>query len=71
MAPSLPTARRQLETDEAVCVEVYKQLPQLGRFVLREEGLTLGMGAVTSTEPPAPAPAPADDDSGGGAEGGD
>ena len=38
----------EIEVPEEICVEKYKDFPQLGRFVLREEGLTVGIGVVTS-----------------------
>jgi len=33
-----------IETDQAVCIEQFEQCPQLGRFTLRDEGKTIGIG---------------------------
>jgi peptide chain release factor subunit 3 len=44
-----------IELPEAACVETYKDFPQLGRFVLREDGATVGIGVVTSLDAPPPA----------------
>ncbi|KAJ1474430.1 P-loop containing nucleoside triphosphate hydrolase protein [Baffinella frigidus] len=37
----------EIETDEAICVETFKSVPSLGRFVLRESGTTVAIGVVT------------------------
>jgi len=36
-----------IETTGAVCVERFKDYPQLGRFTLRDEGKTIAIGKVT------------------------
>ncbi|EKX45172.1 hypothetical protein GUITHDRAFT_94733 [Guillardia theta CCMP2712] len=36
----------RLEFSSEICVETYKDFSQLGRFVLREDGLTIGIGIV-------------------------
>ena len=41
-----------IELPEPACVETYKNFPQLGRFVLREDGATVGIGVVTSVDAP-------------------
>eukprot|EP01088_Endostelium_zonatum_P018424 TRINITY_DN5911_c0_g1_i1.p1 TRINITY_DN5911_c0_g1~~TRINITY_DN5911_c0_g1_i1.p1 ORF type:complete len:554 (-),score=169.00 TRINITY_DN5911_c0_g1_i1:181-1842(-) len=33
-------------TSQPVCVETYKDFPQLGRFTLRDEGITIGIGKI-------------------------
>ena len=38
----------RIETTALVCVEPYKDYPQLGRFTLRDEGKTVAMGKVCS-----------------------
>jgi len=38
----------KIETSAPVCVEPYKDYPQLGRFTLRDEGKTVAMGKVCS-----------------------
>jgi hypothetical protein len=35
------TCDAEIQLPEAACVEVYKSFPQLGRFVLREDGATV------------------------------
>lgn len=42
------TCDLEIEVPEAICVETYKDFPQLGRFVLREDGATVGIGVITS-----------------------
>ena len=36
----------RLETKGVICVERYEDYPQLGRFILRDEGKTIAMGKV-------------------------
>jgi len=33
-------------TAQPVCVETYKDFAQLGRFTLRDEGITIGIGKI-------------------------
>ena len=33
-----------IETEQVVCVEPFDVCPQLGRFTLRDEGKTIGIG---------------------------
>ena len=37
----------RLEMAQNVCLETYKEYPQLGRFTLRDEGKTVAVGKVT------------------------
>lgn len=36
-----------LETTEPVCAETYQDYPQLGRFTLRDQGVTIAIGKIT------------------------
>lgn len=36
----------KIETTAPICLETYKDHPQLGRFTLRDEGKTVAMGKV-------------------------
>lgn len=36
----------QLTTDETIAVEKFKDFPQMGRFTLRDEGKTIGIGKI-------------------------
>jgi peptide chain release factor subunit 3 len=36
----------RITVDESICVEAYKDFPQMGRFTLRDEGKTIGIGKV-------------------------
>ncbi|VDL63091.1 unnamed protein product, partial [Nippostrongylus brasiliensis] len=36
----------RIESAEAFCLEPFKELPQLGRFTLRDEGRTIAIGKV-------------------------
>ena len=40
----------RIELADPVCLEAYKDLPALGRFIMREEGLTVAVGVVTELE---------------------
>ncbi|CAL9737150.1 eukaryotic peptide chain release factor GTP-binding subunit [Monosporozyma servazzii] len=35
-----------IETDAPVCVETYEDYPQLGRFTLRDQGITIAIGKI-------------------------
>lgn len=35
-----------VETNEPVCVETYEDYPQLGRFTLRDQGITIAIGKI-------------------------
>ncbi|CAG8509786.1 20231_t:CDS:10 [Racocetra persica] len=37
----------RLETQGPICVEIFEEYPQLGRFTLRDEGKTIAIGKVT------------------------
>jgi peptide chain release factor subunit 3 len=37
----------KVETTAPICLETYKDYPQLGRFTLRDEGKTIAMGKVS------------------------
>lgn len=37
----------KVETTAPICLETYKEYPQLGRFTLRDEGKTIAMGKVS------------------------
>ena len=37
----------RIDCMEQVCVETYKDYPQLGRFTLRDEGKTVAIGKIT------------------------
>jgi peptide chain release factor subunit 3 len=36
----------RIVTDETIAVENFKDFPQLGRFTLRDEGKTIGIGKI-------------------------
>lgn len=36
----------RLKTSQPVCVETFKTFPQLGRFILRDEGITIVIGTI-------------------------
>jgi len=40
------TVRARIATHQPVCVEAYKDFQQLGRFMLRDEGKTIGVGVI-------------------------
>lgn len=40
-----------IETAEPICVERFADYPQLGRFTVRDEGRTIGIGKVTKLSP--------------------
>ena len=35
-----------IEMEQPVCVETFESCPQLGRFTLRDEGKTIGIGKI-------------------------
>ena len=37
----------ELEATEVFCAETYSDLPQLGRFTLRDQGTTIAIGKIT------------------------
>mmetsp|Transcript_41978 Transcript_41978/g.68087 ORF Transcript_41978/g.68087 Transcript_41978/m.68087 type:complete len:99 (-) Transcript_41978:20-316(-) len=41
------TCSCRFSVQQPICVEVYKEFPQLGRFMLRDEGKTVGVGVIT------------------------
>ena len=41
----------RIETRIPICVEKYDTIEQMGRFTLRDEGLTLGSGKVLKYKP--------------------
>lgn len=43
----------RVRTRNPICVEAFKDVPQLGRFTLRDENKTIGLGRVTKIENPA------------------
>ena len=40
-----------LECKNDICVETFENLPQLGRFTLRDEGKTIGIGKIIALAP--------------------
>ena len=56
---------------QSVCVETFKDFPQLGRFMLRDEGKTIAVGIITALHFPKAGGAPSGDTTaeGGGAAG--
>jgi len=40
------TVIAHLQTSQPVCIETYKDFPQLGRFTLRDEGKTIAIGKI-------------------------
>ena len=56
---------------QSVCVETFKDFPQLGRFMLRDEGKTIAVGIITALHFPKAGGAPSGDATadGGGAAG--
>ena len=36
----------QLAVEKAICVELFSDVPQLGRFTLRDEGRTIAVGKI-------------------------
>eukprot|EP00003_Mantamonas_plastica_P028232 TRINITY_DN631_c0_g1_i1.p1 TRINITY_DN631_c0_g1~~TRINITY_DN631_c0_g1_i1.p1 ORF type:complete len:533 (+),score=230.21 TRINITY_DN631_c0_g1_i1:2460-4058(+) len=40
------TVRVRFKSDKPVCMETFKDFPQLGRFMIRDEGNTIGVGVV-------------------------
>lgn len=42
------TVIARIRSDRPICVETYKDFPQLGRFVLRDESATIGVGVIKS-----------------------
>jgi peptide chain release factor subunit 3 len=55
MKPQFVTAgqlvRLVLECKDNVCVELFSDIPQLGRFTLRDEGKTIAIGKITALAP--------------------
>jgi peptide chain release factor subunit 3 len=43
--------RCMLECAQPVCLELFSDIPQLGRFTLRDEGRTIAIGKVTALGP--------------------
>ncbi len=35
-----------IEVEQAICCETFETAPQLGRFTLRDEGKTIGIGKI-------------------------
>ena len=40
-----------IETEQVVCLEQFDIRPQLGRFTLRDEGKTIGIGKILDLAP--------------------
>jgi peptide chain release factor subunit 3 len=40
-----------IECAQPVCLELFSEIPQLGRFTLRDEGKTVAIGKVTALGP--------------------
>ena len=40
-----------IECSQPVCLELFSDVPQLGRFFLRDEGKTIAIGKVTALGP--------------------
>ena len=40
-----------IETSQPICLERFADYPQLGRFTVRDEGRTIGIGKVTKLSP--------------------
>jgi len=40
-----------LECAQPVCLELFSDFPQLGRFTLRDEGKTIAVGKITALGP--------------------
>jgi peptide chain release factor subunit 3 len=43
---------------QSICVETFKDFPQLGRFMLRDEGKTIAVGIITALHFPKAGGAP-------------
>jgi peptide chain release factor subunit 3 len=43
--------RCMIECAQPVCLELFSDVPQLGRFTLRDEGKTIAIGKVTALGP--------------------
>eukprot|EP01139_Manchomonas_bermudensis_P011269 Amastigsp_a342495_104.p1 type:complete len:471 gc:universal Amastigsp_a342495_104:1432-20(-) len=41
------TVQARFKSDRPICLEKYKDFAQLGRFMLRDEGRTIGVGVIT------------------------
>ena len=39
------------QTKNPICCEKFEEMPSLGRFTLRDEGKTIGMGKITKIKP--------------------
>jgi sulfate adenylyltransferase subunit 1 (EFTu-like GTPase family) len=46
---------------QSVCIETFKDFPQLGRFMLRDEGKTIAVGIITALHFPKAGGAPSGD----------
>ncbi len=57
---------------QSICIETFKDFPQLGRFMLRDEGKTIAVGIITALHFPKAGGAVGDDgtSAGGAAAGG-
>ena len=42
----------QLAVEKAICVELFSDVPQLGRFTLRDEGRTIAIGKIIKLPKP-------------------
>ena len=40
-----------IECEQGVCIEPFESSPQLGRFTLRDEGKTIGIGKILDLSP--------------------
>uniref|UniRef100_A0A7S0IV71 GTP-eEF1A C-terminal domain-containing protein n=1 Tax=Calcidiscus leptoporus TaxID=127549 RepID=A0A7S0IV71_9EUKA len=40
-----------IEVEQSICVETFEACPQLGRFTLRDEGKTIGIGKILDLSP--------------------
>lgn len=36
----------RIEVEKQICVELFENVPQLGRFTLRDEGRTIAIGKI-------------------------
>ena len=37
----------RIQVSQPICVELFKEFPQMGRFTLRSEGRTIAIGKIT------------------------
>ena len=70
---SLQSCLIRFKAAQSICIETFKDFPQLGRFMLRDEGKTIAVGIITALHFPKAGGAPADDgvSAGGAAAGGE